>query len=470
MTSAARDTSGTLTDKNGRPGPKRTVPVSERIGFTIGDLASNLTWSTVGSYLLYFYTDVALISAAAAGTLLLLARIFDAVIDPLVGVLLDRTNTRFGRAKPYLLFGSPVLAILTLFTFWTPGTHGTFDLVWAYLTFILVGIAYSAVNVPYGALMAMVTRDSKTRMALASFRNVGATGGLLIVSIATTPLVRLLGGGDQQRGWFLTVALYSALGMVFFWIVVKLTKERIPVEQATRARGSLLADLKALVRNRHWVAVFLASLTQFARLGVVTGGAIYVAAHVFDSPDTVGLILLAFSVSGLLSSFVAPVITRIFGQRQGLILSLVVYVVLTLVLALLVHNLLAFVGVFFVASLFGGIGFVALPALVSDSVEYQDFKTGRRNEGLLYSGYSFSTKVGAAVGGAALAWGLSGIGYSAESESSAVSGGIAALFICLPVVLAALQIAALSFYRLEKDLPGITKALEARNSGSTVGE
>ncbi len=130
----------------------------------------------------------------------------DAFFDPAVGTLLDRTNTRFGRAKPYLLFGGPVLAGLTVLTFVTPGTGGAADVAWAIATFVLVGLAYSLVNVPYGALMPMMTRDSGTRMTLSGFRFAGASIGLFVVSAATTPLVAMFGGGDERHGFLVTVA------------------------------------------------------------------------------------------------------------------------------------------------------------------------------------------------------------------------------------------------------------------------
>ncbi|MBX7445932.1 MULTISPECIES: MFS transporter [unclassified Arthrobacter] len=436
--------------------------VVERLGFSLGDLASNLTWSTITSYLLFFYTDVAFIAAAAAGTLLLLARVLDAAIDPLIGVILDRTHTRFGRARPYLIFGAPVLAILTVLTFWTPGTGGPFDLVWAYITFILVGIAYSVVNVPYGSLMTMVTRDSASRMSIAGFRNAGATIGLLVISVGTAPLVGLLGQGNMRLGYILTVSIYAVVGMLLFWVVCFLVKERIPFESNARTQGSLKRSLRALLKNKYWVSIFFAALFQFARLGAITGGAIYYASNVLHNTQAVGLVLLAFAISGLLSSFVAPPFVKWLGHRRGIIISLVANVMFSLAMILFASNLWGFIAVFFVASLAGGIGFVALPALVSDSVEFQDLITGQRSEGLLYSGYSFATKVGTAIGGAMLAWGLSTIGYSPGETSTSVSTGVATIFIGLPIVLSLLQIICLAFYSLQQKLPEITGALNAR--------
>lgn len=208
----------------------RAVRRSERAAFALGDVASNLTWTTISSYLLFFYTDVAGIAAGAAGTLMLIARLLDAFFDPAVGLVVDRTTSRWGRARPYLLFGAPLLSALTLLTFLTPGGGGTAAIVYAYVTFVLVGLAYSLVNVPYGALMAMATRDSGTRMQLAGMRSFGVGVGLIVVSTATQPLISLFGGSSTSRSGFAwTMALYAAIGMILFWAVFGLVKERVPV-------------------------------------------------------------------------------------------------------------------------------------------------------------------------------------------------------------------------------------------------
>ncbi|GAA2866019.1 MFS transporter [Pseudonocardia halophobica] len=436
----------------------------ERLGYGAGDLASNLTWTTITSFLLFFYTDVALIGAAAAGTLLLVGRILDAIVDPAVGVLLDRTNTRFGRARPYLLFGAPVLAVLTVLTFVTPHTGGAADLVWAGVTFILVGLAYSLVNIPYGALMPMMTRDSQSRMTLSGFRFAGASLGLVVVSAATTPLVAAVGGGDQRRGFLLTVTIFAALGLLLFWIVAGTAKERVPFVHVNRERGSFKIALGTMLRNGPWLAVFGSTLAMFARLGVITGGTIYFALAVLGNPAAITLVLTAFSVSALAGSVVTPWVLRKLGHRRGIVLGLLASVVLTLALIPLRDNLPAFVAVFFVANIVGGFGFVAAPALISDTVEYQEHRSGQRNEGLLYSGYSLGTKVGTALGSALLAWGLAAIGYAPDQHTPGIATGVLWLYVGLPIVLALLQAAALACYRLEKQLPAISAELAARRA------
>ncbi|MEU8664001.1 glycoside-pentoside-hexuronide (GPH):cation symporter [Actinoplanes philippinensis] len=434
----------------------RAVRHRERAAFALGDIASNLTWTTISSYLLFFYTDVASIAAATAGTLMLVARLLDAFFDPAIGIVLDRTHTRWGRARPYLLFGAPLLSVLTVLTFVTPGGGTLGAISWAYVTFILVGLSYSLINVPYGALMSMATRDSGMRMKLAGLRSLGVGLGLIVVSTATQPLIVAFGGSTTSRTGFLwTAGIYAVTGMALFWIVFATVKERVPLTPAARHRGSITTALRTLLHNGPWLAVFAFSVLSFARLGVITGGAVYFALHTLHNPAAIPVILLAFSLSAVIGSLLTAPLLRLLGQRRGIMLGLLASIALTPALFALRDDLIAFAAVFFVANVIGGLGFVAAPALVADTVEWQQWRSGHRNEGLLFSGYSMSTKIGAAVGSALLAWGLAAIGYRPDAVTDTVSDGIMLLFLVLPAVIAGLQAAAIGCYRLEQQLPRI---------------
>lgn len=453
---------------NADPDDPRAVGGRERAAFALGDIASNLTWTTISSYLLFFYTDVALMSAAVAGAVILIARILDAFFDPAVGVLLDRTSTRWGRARPYLLFGAPLLGLLTFLTFLTPGGGNDFaTIAYASITFVLVGLAYSAVNVPYGAVMAMSTRDSGMRMKLAGMRSFGVGIGIIIVSSATQPLVAAIGGSTTSRfGFAVTVGLYAAVGVALLWLVFAWVKERVPATPPARERGSLGRSLRTLAGNRPWLAVFAFSILAFARLGVITGGAVYFAIYALGNPGAIPIVLLAFSLSAVIGSLLTAPILRVLGQRRAIILGLVASIVLTPVLYLVRDDLLIFCVVFFIANVLGGFGFVAAPALVADTVEWQEARSGRRDEGLLFAGYSMSTKIGAALGSALLAWGLAAISYDPAHITAATADGVLHLFLLLPAGISVLQILAISAYGLQRRLPEIAETLRAQRSAS----
>ncbi|GAA0321433.1 MFS transporter [Kineococcus aurantiacus] len=365
----------------------------------LGDVAANLVWTTISSYLLFFYTDVALIGAAAAGTLMLLARLLDAVFDPMVGALLDRTSTRWGRARPYLLFGAPLLGGLTVLTFLAPAGGGAGTVAYAYVTFILVGLAYSLVNVPYGALLSMATTDSDVRMKLSGYRALGIGLGLIVVSTATQPLIVAVGGSPTSRSGFAwVISGYALVSTLLLWVVFAQVRERVPHAPVSRERGQLGASLKALLRNRSWLSVFAFSVLSFTRLGITTAGTVFFALHVLHDPAAIAVVLTAFSLSALVGAPLTPWVLQRLGHRRGIVLGLVAAAVLTAALVPLTGNLVAFTAVFFVANVVGGFGFVAAPALTADIVEEQEWRSGRRDEGLLFAGYSMSTKIGAALG------------------------------------------------------------------------
>lgn len=448
------------------PDDPRSVRKRERAAFALGDIASNLTWTTISSYLLFFYTDVALMSAAVAGVVILIARVLDAIFDPAVGVLLDRTTTRWGRARPYLLFGAPLLAVLTFLTFLTPAGGDDFaTIAYAAATFLLVGLAYSAVNVPYGALMAMATRDSGMRMKLASMRTFGVGIGIIIVSSLTQPLVAAIGGSTTSRlGFAVVVGGYSVVGMLLLWLVFAWVKERVPATPVQQERGSFLASVRTLGGNRPWIAVFVFSVLAFARLGVVTGGAVYFAIYALGDPGAIPIVLMAFSLSAVFGSLITPFVMRWLGQRRAIVIGLVLSIVLTAGLYAALGNVWAFSAVFFVANVFGGFGFVAAPALIADTVEWQEARSGRRDEGLLFAGYSMSTKIGAAVGTGLLALGLTVIAYDPAHVTDATANGVLWLFLLLPAGISVLQIIAIAAYGLERRLPEIKAAARAKRA------
>ncbi|SPL91865.1 Glucuronide transport protein YihP, homologous to YihO [[Actinomadura] parvosata subsp. kistnae] len=351
-----------------------------------------------------------------------------------------------------------------MLTFLTPaGGDEPWTITYATVTFILVGLAYSIVNVPYGALLSMATRDSGTRMKLAGLRSFGVGIGLILVSTLTQPLITAIGGVPTSRlGFGVTITIFSVAGMLLIWLVHAWVKERVALTPAARERGHLGASLRTLARNRPWLSVFAFSILSFARLGVITGGAVYFALHTMRDPAAISVILLAFSLSAVVGSLLTAPILRVIGHRRGIVLGLVAYIALTLSLVPLREQLVAFTVVFFAANLVGGLGFVAAPALTADTVEWQEWRGGRREEGLLFSGYSMSTKVGAALGSALLAWGLAAIAYDPAAVTPAVAGGIMWLFIALPAGLAVLQILAIAPYDLQRRLPAIKAEISAR--------
>ncbi|GAA0300413.1 MFS transporter [Kineococcus aurantiacus] len=415
----------------------------EKLAYGAGDLASNLSWNFVGSFLLFYYTDVAGVPIALLGTLFLVARLLDAVIDPFIGVLVDRTRTRFGRARPYLLFAAVPFGVLGVLTFAVPDVGDTGKLVYAFVTYLTLGILFSLVNVPYSALMPMMTRDREERMQLGALRSVGSSVGTIVVTAATTPLVAALGGG--QHGWTVATVLYSALSIVFFACTFAGCRERHAVAAepvALDARGDVRADLRAslrgLLRNRAWVVTSVYGVLNFVRLGLVLAVTVYYALVVLQRPSAISILLPLVSGAMLVGGLLAPRYYRRLGIRRGNLLALAVGGTGWAALSLVESRFGVFVAVYAVATLAIGLSMTSMFTMVAEAVEHQERVSGRRDEGLVSASVSFALKVGSALGAAAVAYALAGAGYDPAVPGSA-AGTISALYLLAPVVLVAAQ-------------------------------
>lgn len=414
----------------------------EKFAYGAGDMASNLSWNFVGSFLLFYYTNVAGVPIAVLGTLFLVARLLDAVVDPFIGVLVDRTSSRFGRARPYLLFAAVPFGALGVLTFTVPDVGDSAKLVYAFVTYLTLGILFSMVNVPYSALLPMMTRDRDERMQLGSLRAVGSSVGTIVVTAGTTPLVAVLGGG--QRGWTTATVLYSVLSVGFFAWTFAGCRERhtLPVDPRTH---DLRATVRGLPRNRAWTVTVAYGVLNFVRLGLVLAVTIYFALDVLRRPAAVSVLLPLVSGAMLVGGLLAPRYYRRLGLRRGNLVALAVGGVAWAGLGPLVGHLGAFVAVYAVASLAVGLSMTSMFTMVAEAVEHQEARTGARQEGLLSAGVSFAVKAGSAVGAAAVAYALAWAGYDPSSPGSA-TGAVSSLYLHVPLALIALQAVVVLFW------------------------
>src|SRR5271166_2964280 len=223
----------------------------EKLGYGLGDTASHFVWDMVGFWLLFFYTDVYKIPAAAAGTIMLIARFWDMGIDPVIGIISDRTKTRWGKFRPYILFGAIPYAVLAILTFTTPNLGETGKIIYAGATYVLLMTAYAAVNLPYSSLAAVMTSDTYERAGLNTYRFICAFTGQFVVSGLALTLAKFFGNGDKAAGFQYTLVMFGFLSVVFFFITFATSKER--VQPSTALPSSLKEDLKNLFKNRPWM-------------------------------------------------------------------------------------------------------------------------------------------------------------------------------------------------------------------------
>ncbi|MEU9060276.1 MFS transporter [Streptomyces sp. NPDC048430] len=440
----------------------------EKCGYGAGDLASNLSWNLVGGFLLYYYTDVAVLPTAMLGTLFLVARLLDAVIDPAIGVLVDRTKSRWGKARPYLVFASVPFGIVGVLAFTVPDVGESGKLIYAFLTYLTLGLLFSLVNVPYSSMLPMMTRDPDERMQMGSLRAIGSSVGSIIVTASTTPFVAWLGAGSEQRGWTIATVIYGVLSIGFFLVTFLTCRERYALPVETERMG-LSASFRTLWGNRPWKVTFVYGVLNFIRLSLVLAVAIYFALSVLNKPWAISVLLPLVSGTMLAGGIVAPFYYRRFGKRRGNLLALAVGFVAWAALFPFEGNFPVFLAVYTVATLAIAVSMISMFTMVAEAVEYQQWRYGTRNEGLLSSGISFATKVGSAVGSAVVAYGLALAGYHPGVTEGGALTAIRIMFYGGPLVLVVAQAVTMLFWdmdgRHEQIRADIDRAAEVRAAG-----
>ncbi|MGE9294978.1 MAG: MFS transporter [Puniceicoccales bacterium] len=452
------------------------LSIREKLGYGLGDTASNLFFQFVNIFLLYYYTDVFGLSPAAVGTMFIAARFWDAINDPLMGAVADRTNTRFGKYRPYLLWMAVPFGVMGYLCFANPDLSQSGKLVYAYATYIGLMMIYTAINVPYSALMGVMTPNSAERTSLSSYRFVGAFGGMLLISLGVRPLVRELGGGDEATGFKLTMALLSVIAVGLFMITFFSTRERVAPQN--EAGQSLKKDIGYLLKNRPWIIMVVAAvltLSNVAVRGAVT--AHFFKYYVGDTGEAVfwfldktSLVLTTGSIAFIIGIFFTGWFSKTFGKRNAL-------------MGLTVLNGITLLGFYFIpADAFGMMILVNIignllagptPALVwaiyTDVADYGEWKFGRRTTGLVFSAAMFAQKMGLTIGGGVSGWLLGYYGFVAnQTQTDETISGIRLMFSILPGVLAIANGIVLLWYPLtEKDTAEIEAALKERRDGTT---
>jgi GPH family glycoside/pentoside/hexuronide:cation symporter len=420
----------------------------ERLSYGFGDMGTSLAYNMASAFLLFYYTDVVKLPAAAVGTVFLVARLLDAVIDMVVGVAVDKTRTRFGRTRPYFLFTAVPYAVVTVLLFNVPAWGQTAQLVYAFLTFKALGILMSLQAIPYTALMPMMTEDTGDRLKLSGMRSVGTSVSVVLGTAATMPLVGLLGRGDQQRGFLSVAALFAVIGLICTIALFRNCRERH--EDEGSPRFAIWPAVKQMLGNRAWLVCFGFCLTYFVRFGVMMSSTPYFAIEVLHRPWMIAVMLPAVSGMLLLSSFVAPPLYARFGIRRGCIGVLALATALFAILPFTENSVPAFLAVYLAACLSTSVTIVAAFTMIAETVDYHDWRFGVRREGLLSSGVSLATKVGMAVGTAGFAYALGEAGYTAGAVTDAARDTIRWSYYGSAVVLLSLQVLVVMFWPMDR--------------------
>jgi GPH family glycoside/pentoside/hexuronide:cation symporter len=459
----------------------QNVPLKEKIGYSLGDTASNLIFQTILFFITYFYTDVFGIAPATLATMFLITRIWDAVNDPIMGAIADRTNTRWGKFRPYLLWVAIPFGLVGVAVFTTPDLSMTGKIIYAYVTYILLDFVYTAINVPYSALMGVMTSNAAVRTILSQFRFAAAFLGGLIIQYSVLRLVRVLGKGNEALGWQLTMIVLSALAIIMFFITFATTKERVkpPKEQ----KSYLKEDLRDLFRNKPWLLIGGATVFQLTYVTIRNGSIIYYFKYFVRDQQLMlfgNTYMLScdgmtstFLIAGTLATILGIVLTgwfsKVFGKRNCYVGFLGVTGIFTAIFYFLAPgNIIPMFIMQLIASFTFGPVSVLQWAMYTDTADYSEWKNHRRATALLMAASLFALKFGVALGGALLAGLLGFHGYNPGVEQT-VGGllGIKLVMSLYPAIPAIIGAGIMLFYPLtNKMMVDIEKDLNDRRRKS----
>ncbi len=441
--------------------------MKEKVGYALGDLGFNLYWASIASFLAVFYTDVFGIPAAAAGTMFLVTKIIDAFTDPIMGAVADRTQTRWGKFRPYLLFAGVPMAGAAVITFSTPDLSENGKIIYAYITFSFMMAVYTVLSTPYSSLSGVMTAQTQERTTLVSFRFIAAFTGTALVNKFTLPLVAFLGQGNEELGWQLTMGLYGTVAAIVFAITFFTTRERIapPPGQKTNP----LQDINDLLHNRPWLILIALAMIIMMTITLRTGSGYYYFAYYVERPDLISDFLFVQALALGVGAAFTPLMTKFIDKTRLLMILMGIVGVLSIAFYFVPKDAIWLMFTFNVLiSLALGPKSPLAWSMYADSADYTEWKTGRRATAMTFSAATFSQKLGGALGSAVMLWVLAMIGYVArEAQSDASQQGIALLQTVIPGVIAFIAVFVVSFYPLTNDkLEQIQAELKAREANS----
>lgn len=445
------------------------ISILEKIGYGFGDGASNLIWMTFIYFQLNFYTDVYGLAAASLSFMLLVTRSWDMIIDIVIGMTADRTRTRWGKFRPYLLWLAVPFGVIAFLTFTTPDFSAHAKLIYAYVTLSLMMVVYSGINIPYGALMGVLSPDSQERTSLASWRFSFAFGAGLFVQYYTLKLVTMFGHGNQQLGYQLTIGLYAALAVAMFLVTFYTTRERVQPIQAEQTSTS--RDLLDLLSNIPWLVLCLLGIAQVCFVAIRGAAIIYYFKYYIGNLDAVALFLLVGALMSLAGTFLIQYVTPYTGRKNAFI-GLMLISGLDLIASYWVRpdqiGLLYAYNIIY--CLLTGPTSALLWAMFADAADYSEWKTGRRATGLVFSAAGFSNKFGWVIGGSLSAALLAYTGFHANvAQSADAQEGIRVLMAIAPAIGTIVCGLGMMFHTLsEAKMKTIHAELEARRIQEAV--
>ena len=456
----------------------------EKVAYGFGDLASVLYWQTFMLYFTYFYTDVFLLPASVASIMFLASRLFDGLNDPIMGMIADRTKTRWGKFRPYLLWLCVPFAISGVLAFTVPDFSTQGKIIWAYSTFILLMVMYTAINIPYTALLGVISPNSHDRTSLSSIKFIFAFAAGIIVSATLLPMTKALGGDDIAKGWQSTFIIYGIAAVIFFMIVFKGTRERVlpPKSQKT----SVKKDIFELVTNKPWLILLATTITFILFVAIRSSVTAHYFKYVIGYQElnlpfidirsyNFETLVSAYNTIGQASSLIGVIVilcvSKMIGKKQTFILFFIIAIISTGMIYFLTVEQLGLIYLLQISgSMTGGPLSVLLWAMYADTADYGEWKRNRRTTGLIFSASTMSQKFGWAIGSYIALTLMASVGFKPNVEQTVDSlHGLILLFSLVPAIIGIISLTIYLIYPLnEKRVQIISHVLkERRKQGVT---
>ena len=424
---------------------KNDVSIKTLFAYSSGSLGNNMICALINSYLLIFLTDSFGIGAAAIGTLFLVARIIDGITDPIMGMIVDNTNTKVGKSRPYLFIVPIFMGVATIMCFSSPDLSYSNKIIWMYVSYILWGICFTAMDIPYWSLSANITRSSqgKTKIVTAA-RTVAYVGNFIVLSL-TIPLVSILGS------WTKVAIIYVCFATVFTWITAFGVKELTNKSNKKEKQG-IKQFINLLKTNKPLRIVLLSMLVLELSNSIKGAICIYYVKYNFNSEMMIPIVSSIGMAAGIVGGMISPYIASKLGKKRTALLGLIASAVGSLMVFFLSYSSLPLLIVInFISGIFDGAGYITLTSMVADCVEYGEWKTGKRSEGMIFSLNIFKSKIANAIGGSVCGYILAYIGYTANTAQSTFTlNGIHIIQTIVPCVIIIISFLLLRRYNLSE--------------------
>ena len=441
------------------------IGIGEKIAYGGGDLASNLILVLTSTFVTFFYTDALGLNAAIIGTIMMLSRVFDGFTDIFMGFVMDQVKSKHGKARCWMLWLAIPIAIATVLVFLVPNIGEVGKYIYVIITYNLVTtFLYTMINIPYGALTSLMTRDQDQRTVINVFRMFMAQLGSLIINAITLPFINAVGGSTNQKSWILVSVIYGVVAAALFLICFAKTKERVQISSQQKERIPLGESFRLCMKNTYWLIIVGIWVLIALSMGIGMSVGTYYAKYILGNENLSGFLSAIFLIPVLVCMpFVAP-LSKKYGKRNVALVGSIISVVGQ---AAMLLNPLSF-GWLIACNVIKGVGRASLTgtlfAMVADTIEYGQWKTGKRVGGMLYSSTTFGAKIGAGVG-MAIAMGILGAaGYDgiAATQSAAALSAIQNLYLLAPLPFLIAMPILYYFYKLDKIYPKVMADLEAR--------